>query len=202
MVRLLEPANQHLKDVIVGALETGMRKGELLSLQWKQVRWLQNDLYLPGAKTKARRDRKIPISSPLRDVLTRRHYGLTEGPNPQRFKFGPDHYVFGNEAGDRIQDVKTAWENVVLKAHGSKPKRTATGGLPIEQQAKLAEIDLHFHDLRHEAGSRKLEAGWPLHAVSAFLGHANVTTTGRYLNVKDDYLQELIERKPLTLVKA
>ena len=38
-------------------------------------------------------------------------------------------------------------------------------------------------------------------AVSAFLGHANVTTTARYLNVKDDYLQELIERKPLSLVK-
>jgi len=28
-----------------------------------------------------------------------------------------------------------------------------------------------------------------------------VTTTARYLNVKDDYLQELIERKPLTLVE-
>jgi len=39
--------------------------------------------------------------------------------------------------------------------------------------------------------------GWPLHAVSAFLGHANLTTTARYVNVKDDYLQELVERKPL-----
>jgi hypothetical protein len=44
--------------------------------------------------------------------------------------------------------------------------------------------------------------GWPLHAVSAFLGHANVTTTARYLNVKDDYLQEPTERKPLSLVKG
>jgi hypothetical protein len=32
-------------------------------------------------------------------------------------------------------------------------------------------------------------------------GHANVTTTARYLNVKDDCLQELIERKPLALVR-
>jgi hypothetical protein len=29
-----------------------------------------------------------------------------------------------------------------------------------------------------------------------------VTTTARYLNVKDDYLQELIERKPLALAKV
>jgi len=172
------------------------------SLQWKQVRLLQNGLHLPGVKTKARRDRKIPISPTLRDILARRQHGMTEGPNPQRFKFGPDHYVFGDEAGDKIQDVKTAWENTVLKAHGVKPERTVTGGLSAERQAKIAAIDLHFHDLRHEAGSRKLEAGWPLHAVSAFLGHANVTTTARYLNVKDDYLQELIERKPLVLVKG
>ena len=40
--------------------------------------------------------------------------------------------------------------------------------------------DLRFHDLRHEAGSRKLEAGWPLHAVSEWLGHNNITTTSRY----------------------
>jgi hypothetical protein len=43
----------------------------------------------------------------------------------------------------------------------------------------------------------------------ALLGHANVTTTARYLKVKDDYLdmkddypQELIERKRLALVKG
>jgi integrase len=79
--------------------------------------------------------------------------------------------------------------------------RTKTGGLTTEGQAKIDEIDLHFHDLRHEAGSRRLEEGWPLHAVSVWLGHANIATTARHLNVKDDYLQELIERKPLTLIK-
>ena len=38
-------------------------------------------------------------------------------------------------------------------------------------------------------GEVLLPGGWPPHSVSAFLGHANVTTTARYLNVKDDYLQ-------------
>jgi site-specific recombinase XerD len=38
--------------------------------------------------------------------------------------------------------------------------------------------------------------------VSAFLGHANVTTTARYLNVTADYLHELNERTPLTLVRG
>ena len=89
----------------------------------------------------------------------------------------------------------------MLKAHSVPPEWIGRGGrLSAECRAKLAEVDLHVHDLRHEAGSRKLEAGWPLHAVSVWLGHADVTTMARYLNVKDDHLQELAERKPPTLV--
>jgi hypothetical protein len=127
-------ANQHLKDVIVAALETGMRKAETLSMQWKQVRFLQNDLYLPGAKTKARRDRQIPISAALRLALTRRQYGMTKGPKPQRVKFGPDHYyAFGNEAGEQIRDVKMAWEMPSSRLTGSGPDgRPASGGLSVE----------------------------------------------------------------------
>ncbi len=64
------------------------------------------------------------------------------------------------------------------------------------------EIDLNFHDLRHEAGSRKLEAGWPLHAVSRWLGHTKLTTTDTYLNAPTQLLHELNERVPLTLVKG
>ncbi len=109
--------------------------------------------------------------------------------------------MFGNAAGGQVKDIKRAWEVCVLKAHGVTPEWIGRGGrLSADCRAKLAEIDLHVHHLRHEAGSRKLEAGWPLHAVSVWLGHADVTTTARYLNVKDDYLQELTERKPLTLV--
>jgi integrase len=89
----------------------------------------------------------------------------------------------------------------VLKAHDVKVERTR-GKLSAENRAKLAEIDLNFHDLPHEAGSRKLEAGWPLHAVSVWLGHTKISTTEKYLNVKTDYLHELNERKPLTLVRA
>jgi integrase len=107
------------------------------------------------------------------------------------------------EAGGRIKNVKTGWETAVLKAHGVKPERDKKRRrLSAECRAKLAQIDLNFHDLRHEAGSRKLEAGWPLHAVSVWLGHTKISTTEKYLNVKTDYLHELNERKPLTLVKA
>ena len=71
-----------------------------------------------------------------------------------------------------------------------------------ENRARLLDIDLHFHDLRHEAGSRKLETGWPLHAVSRWLGHTMLTTTDIYLNATTRLLHDLNERVPLTLVKG
>jgi hypothetical protein len=150
-----------------------------------------------------RRSISSSVSAPpaIKFRITSLSDGTSSGANPTTFKFEPQHFVFGDEAGSQVKDVKTAWQNAVLKAHGVKPQRTGTAGLSAECQSKLAEIDLHFHDLRHEAGSRKLEAGWPLHAVSVFLGHSNVTTTARYLNVKADYLHELNERAPLRLVK-
>jgi len=78
----------------------------------------------------------------------------------------------------------------VLKAHGHVPTWTCTkkttkkksGRLSLESRQAYAAIDLHFHDLRHEAGSRLLEAGWPLHEVQQMLGHANIQQTSTYLN--------------------
>ena len=41
--------------------------------------------------------------------------------------------------------------------------------------------DLHFHDLRREAGSRWMDAGVPLATIQRWLGHANVSQTSTYL---------------------
>jgi hypothetical protein len=37
--------------------------------------------------------------------------------------------------------------------------------------------------LRHEAGSRFIETGWPVHHVKNMLGHENLEQTSTYLNV-------------------
>jgi hypothetical protein len=58
----------------------------------------------------------------------------------------------------------------------------------------LKAIDLHFHDLRHEAGCRWLEAGWPLHHVQEMLGHTNLSQTSTYLHASETGLQESMRR--------
>jgi integrase len=185
--RLLAVCGPHLRAVVECALETGMRKGEILSLQWWQVEgcrraaegsvsWAAHAaLVLPAEKTKTRRDRRIPISSRLRAILEMRR------DDPAGQPFPPDAYVFGNAIGQRIGDVGRAWETAVLKTHGHTVRVSQNGNLSPGCRAALATIDLHFHDLRREAGSRWLEGGVPVHIVRDWLGHTNIAQTSTYL---------------------
>ena len=119
-------------------------------------------------------DRVIPISTRLRGVL---EMAKTD---PAGGDYTPPAYVFG-ELGRRVRSVKRAWATAVLKAHGFTPVWQGHSLAPVSRTA-LAAIDLHFHDLRHEAGSRWLERGWPLHEIRDMLGHASINQTDTYLN--------------------
>jgi integrase len=148
--KLLLAANG-LGDLIVAALETGCRLGELLSLQWSQVR---GDLFLPAGKTKAKKPRRVPISTVLRPILDARRNDPNGDPLPA------DAFVFGDEVGRRRHSIKTAWRLT----------------------CKRAKIDgLHFHDLRREAGSRWMDMGVPLATIQRWLGHHNISQTSTYL---------------------
>ena len=82
-----------------------------------------------------------------------------------------------------------------LRPKGTRyePAWQKTGLAPASRTA-LATIDLHFHDLRHEAASRLLEAGWPIHHVQEMLGHANLSQTSTYLHASEMGLQESMRR--------
>src|SRR5262249_55235413 len=90
--------NPQLQALIIAALETGCRLGELLSLQWRQV---GRDLFLPAGKTKAKRARRVPISTRLQTLLDGRRNDPAGEPLP------PDAFVFGDELGRRHGAIKT-----------------------------------------------------------------------------------------------
>ncbi len=74
----------------------------------------------------------------------------------------------------------------MLKAHGYKATYVRGANLSPASRAEHRRIDLHFHDLRREAGSRWLDGGVPLHQIQAWLGHTNISQTSTYLAVRDD----------------
>ena len=61
--------NIHLQDLIVLAIETAMRRGELLALDWQHVNFEASTAHLPLTKNGDSRD--VPLSSRARAVLER-----------------------------------------------------------------------------------------------------------------------------------
>ena len=102
--------------------------------------------------------------------------------------------VFGDAIGAKVASIKRAWDTAVLKAHGYTPEWTTSNKLAASSRAALRDINLHFHDLRHEAGSRFVDGGMPIHHVKELLGHANIKTTDTYLNVTKTGLHESMRR--------
>jgi integrase len=66
---LLAVAGPHLQRLIIGALETGMRLGELLRLQWKDVAMDERQITVRPETTKTRTSRAVPISARFHGVL-------------------------------------------------------------------------------------------------------------------------------------
>ena len=141
------------------------------------MRFDLNEIHLRAANTKARRARYLPMSQRLWAVIEMRRH------DPLGREFPVTAFVFGTQTGERVKSVKTAWEAARLKAHLCDAKREKNSRLTQECRRQFAEINLHFHDLRREAGSRLLDAGVPLGVIQAFLDHANISTSSRYLKV-------------------
>lgn len=91
----------YLRDIADCALNTGMRKGEILSLKWEQVRG--DHIYLK--KTKTLNPRQIPINDDLNDLFKR-----IRKRNGLRSK-----YVFICE-GRRVYDIKSGFKAALKRA--------------------------------------------------------------------------------------
>ena len=71
------------------------------------------------------------------------------------------------------------------RKHGRALKTVAVLRI-VRQAARRAGIELAVspHWLRHAHASHALDRGAPIHLVQATLGHASITTTGRYLHAR------------------
>lgn len=165
--RLLDAANPHLRGVITAMLDTACRPGEILSLQWRDVSLERHELTIRAEKEKTRRERIIPISTRLRAILEMRRLDRAGR------EFPADAYVFGDALGRRVKSVQGAWTTA-------------------RDAAALGEFQLR--DLRHEAASRFDEAGVAIVYVSSLLGHTNLSTTSRYLNINRRGLHLAMEK--------
>lgn len=96
--------NAHIKPLVLLALHTGMRRGELLTLTWRDLAGGQ--LTIRGAHAKSGQTRIIPLNSEIVPVL--------EAWRPAHAK--PLSLVFPGLKGRRMHDTRTAFANVLAAA--------------------------------------------------------------------------------------
>jgi site-specific recombinase XerC len=176
--RLLDAAPPILRAMIITALDTGMRRGEMLALRFGDIDWADQTITLRGPTTKSGRTTKIPIATlRLRAVLEWLRLDAAGQRKPD------SALVFSDGVGEPIRRFRTAWVSTVLEAHGTRPQWSKGGAwksLTPECQERFRAINLHWHDTRHEYSSRLDERGVPLSQIRDLLGHASIVTTERY----------------------
>ncbi len=147
--------------IFLTAAFTGLRRGELIALRWRDVDFTGSVLrvrasYAGGALTapKSGKVRSVPLAPEVA-------HALAQLSRRERF-IGEDDLVFPGELGDFLD--------------GSALRRRYTAAL------KRAGLRLlRFHDLRHTFGTRMI-AKADIRRVQEWMGHADVQTTMRYLH--------------------
>jgi len=98
---LLASAAPHLRVIVIAALETGMRRGELLTERWEHVDFTRRLLSVTHSKTAGGEAREIPLTNRLYEILAsmRKPGGLVF-----EFRHRPLHIL------------KTAWKAAIRRA--------------------------------------------------------------------------------------
>lgn len=168
-----------LPSIIWLAVETAMRRGEIVTLRWEHIDLKRRVAHLPATKNGSTRD--VPLSSRAGAVLQT----LKDAGDDSRNE--PDD---GEEANAgrvfkiRSDAVTRAFERAVTRARK----------LYIEE-CKAAKqrpdgkflTDLRFHDLRHEAISR-LASIFPMHELTKITGHKDPRMLMRYYHPRAEDL--------------
>ena len=163
--RLLDAADEPTRTLLLCAVLTGMRRGELLGLRWEDIDLEGHSVFVRRAlwrgkivTPKSRRSRRtIDMAPTLRSALTRL---------PSRFQGG---LVFCRPDGKPIDPdnfTHREWARVLRRAELRR---------------------MRLHDLRHTYASLLIAQGAHPKYIQAQLGHASIQTTlDRYGHLMPD----------------
>ncbi|CAN5225012.1 hypothetical protein BH10ACI1_BH10ACI1_31700 [soil metagenome] len=154
----IKSRRKHLKPLIILALDTAMRRGELLKLCWKDIDFENRLISILAFNTKTATARTVGMTPRVYDELSE----LWEK-SPKDLS----ELVFG------ITDT-------IKKSFTS-----ACNDAGVD--------DFHFHDLRHTAITRMIQAGFSPMEIMKVSGHTQMTTFARYVNPNTQAVQRIAE---------
>ncbi|MCZ6776367.1 MAG: site-specific integrase, partial [Ignavibacteria bacterium] len=160
-----------LRDIVLFAALTGMRRGEVVNLCWADVdlsRHLAHIQSNPTFKTKTGKRRTVPLSDAAYHLLM------------QRANSSPCEYVFS------LNDSKVMANWVTHK---------------LKRYIRRLDLDdrLRFHSLRHTFASWLVQDGVSLYEVQKLVGHSNIAVTQVYSHLQPEHLHDTVNRINVSL---
>ena len=158
--------NPDFLDLVITAVTTGMRMGEMINLHWSSVSIERNTIIVENTNeftTKSKRNRLVPINRHLIPILQRRK--------------------------------ESSICNLVFHRNGI-PYTTDYVTKRFKKYVRKAKLDdrLHFHSLRHSTASYLVQAGVPIYTVMELLGHSQISTTQVYSHLSSSQLVESVNQ--------
>lgn len=170
--KILSSASLWLKTIIILLVNTGIRKGELLSLKWEDVDFERKQILIHASKTN--NYRIIPMNDDvyktllmLKDSYIPTYVDRCIPRQPKQME-----YVICNEDGSKLKDIHNGFYNISRK----------TG------------IKIYPHILRHTFASLLVMNGVDLVTVKELLGHTQITTTMIYSHLSSQHKAIAIQK--------
>ncbi len=161
-MKLLAASPPWLRELIIFALNTGMRLSEILELKWSEVDLSR--ITVTVIRSKNGEKRTIPLNWRAFEMLQAK----CGGKQPVETDF-----VFPSQAWTMLSKYN------VIRAFRK-----------VTRRAKIA--DFHFHDLRHTFATRLVQAGKDLYKAQKLLGHKTAAVTQRYAHHHPDSLRDAV----------
>ena len=161
---------------IATALYTGFRAGEIRTLRWRQIDFIDGWVRSELSKTVAGQFREVPLLPELKQILAAHRAWIQE---KLRRPPEPEHYVFPFSSRGMPVDPERPCTNI---ASSWWAVRDAAG------------VSCRLHDLRHTYATRLLEAGASEAVVRELMGHVDRQVIQRYTHMGRTAKQEAIQK--------
>ena len=169
--RLLEAAEPgQWRTLVLVAMRTGLRRGELFGLRWDDVDLTTGRVHVCRSIVRGR------VGTP-------------------KSKSGTRWVPLASDAWEALRGWRHLRSDLVFCQEDGKPLTRGLIKWPLKRACRKAGLgrEVTLHDLRHTFASHLAMRGRPLIEIQRLMGHATISMTLRYAHLSPDHCRDAVE---------